>query len=114
MRIHSSSLTLTPAGFNRAQIGKQGGAQNKDEKKEPSVPTGSPDDWPHHLPLYKAEAIRQTLNISGQNLITTNKKHDIPPRDTRALRALAAYSEELNKSLPDQHARITRVIDFFA
>jgi hypothetical protein len=114
MRIHSSSLTLTPSSFNQQQVGKQGSAQNKNEIKEPLFTNGSHDNHPPFFPSYSPEEIRQTLAVAGLNITTIDKENTVPPRDTRILRALTAYNQELNKPFLAQRARVTPGIDIYA
>lgn len=110
MRIHSSSLTLTPANFNRPLVGQQNGAQIKNEKKEPLLTT----DTHNNNPAYTSEELSQPLNNTGLTVSVLDNENAAPPRNTRISKALAAYSQELNKPLIDHQARVVERIDIYA
>lgn len=112
MKIHSSSLTHTHASLNRQPVGKQNSARNKDEKELLSVDKVR-ELSNSHYPLNPSEEIRPVLDISGLSNAFPDKDNSVRPPDTRVLRALSAYSQELNQPLADQSNHLAQRIDTF-
>jgi len=112
MKIHSSSLTRTQASINRQPVGKQNSARNKDEKELPNVDKVR-ELSNSHYPSNPSEEIRPVLEIPGPSNAYTDKDNSVRPRDTRVLRALSAYSQELNQPLADLNNHLAQRIDTF-
>jgi hypothetical protein len=111
MRIHSSSLTFTPASFNRQQVGRPISAQNKDEKNEPLAVSEAHID---NQPNYSSKEISRKTDNRSLPIDLTKKATTDSPLNTRASRALSAYSLELNTQLVDHSARAIQGIDTYA
>ncbi len=107
MKIHSSSLTFSPIGLNQ-KAGRNDSAQNKDpnelsdtQNKNTNKPS-SPEEIKKAL-----DSVNSAIDLSGQDNL-------IKPTDSRTLRALSAYTQELNAPLQDQRAQLITGIDAYA
>jgi hypothetical protein len=114
MRIHSSSLTLTPASFSRQQAGKQINGQNKDEKNEVLINSEDHGNNQPIYPTYSAKEISYKTENGALPVHLTDNANTNSPINTRASRALNAYSLELNKLPPDHSTRTIQRIDTYA
>ncbi len=105
MKIHSSSLNLSPLGFN-PKVGKNNNAQNKDQNQllvEQEAQNKKANK------LSSPEEIEKTIN----DLDLTNQNNIIKPTDSRTLRALSAYNQEFNAPLQEQRAQLLTGIDAY-
>ncbi|CAA9888796.1 conserved hypothetical protein [Candidatus Methylobacter favarea] len=116
MKIHSSSLAFSPIGFNRQQVDKNNKARNTNADNELSIAKKALDKKKSDksiVPAYSSAGIRQTLINPGSSL-NEAKRDNINIIDTRTLRALTAYHQELNKPLQEQSAKLIQGIDIYA
>jgi len=114
MRIHSSSLTLTPAGINRQPAGKQNGGQNKVEKSE-ALSGSETLNHNQSVPLtYSIQDLTQNTTRDPLPDLITEPSFTDYPINTRTTRALNAYSLELNKLSSDHSTRTIQRIDTYA
>jgi hypothetical protein len=97
MKIHSSSLTFSPAGLNQ-KVGRNNAGQNNDEN-ELSV---AKDSQNKNQPSSQKE-IEKTLD----SVELTSQNNIIKPTDSRTLIALSAYNQEFNAP---QHAQLAQLI----
>jgi hypothetical protein len=113
MKIHSSSLTFSPIGFNRQQVDKNSRAQDNNANKKLSVAKEALDKKSNKpvLPAYSSAEIKQTLNNAGLSLNGVKQENII---HTRTLRALTAYHQEIDTPLQDQRANLIQGIDIYA
>jgi hypothetical protein len=100
MRIHTSSLTLTPAGYNRTHIGTPDVAQNNDHfHLEQTSKETHKDSGVFTSGLPSEDEIKQ---ISKSPLLNPQFKHLENPENglnSKVLKALSAYSQEFNTPL---------------
>jgi len=104
MKIHSSSLNVSPLGFN-PKAGKNN-TQNKDQNV-PLVEQTAQNKKTNKLS--SPEEIEKTLN----SLDLTNQDTIIKPTDLHTLRALSAYNEQFNALLQEQRAQLLTGIDAY-
>lgn len=109
MRIHSSSLTFSPLGPN-PKVGRNNSAQNKDENELP-VAKDAQNKNPYPS---SPEEIKKTLDNVSLAIDLSGQDNIIKPTDSRALRALSAYTQEFNAPLQDQRAQLITGIDAYA
>ncbi|MDO9106044.1 MAG: hypothetical protein Q7U57_13905 [Methylovulum sp.] len=109
MKIHSSSLTFSPARLNQQLISKSNNTQ-QNEKTE--LPAGK-----ENQSLLRAYPANKVLNISeaaGSNFDSANPNNAYIPTDKRTLNALNAYHQELNQSLQAQRTPFITGVDTYA
>jgi hypothetical protein len=113
MKIHSSSLTFSPIDFNRQQLDKRNKAHNHDTNDELRVSKGTLDKKSNKpvLPTYSPAEIKQTFNNTGLSFNGVKQENII---NTKTLKALTAYHQELNKPLQDQRSSLIQGIDIYA
>lgn len=109
MRIHSSSLTFTPVGFNR-KVTESNSAQNKDQNDLSAAKDAQYKNNPTSLP----NDIKKTLDSVKLAKDVTIQDNIIRPTDSRTLKALSAYTQELNAPLQDRSAQLITGIDAYA
>ncbi len=104
MKIHSSSLTSSRIGFNRQRAIKSDEAQHKVETFGRTAKNQAQPSSP--------EEISKVLSVadSAQNGFT----HIEPPTDIKTLKALNAYTQELNQPLQDRTSQLITGIDTYA
>jgi hypothetical protein len=111
MRIHSSSLTLTPVKFNQQAVDKQNNASKKNE----TVYTSDTNDNTSVFSSFSYEESKKISEYTGQAIHTIAEESIIPlPRNNRILKALSAYSQELKQPSLDQRAPAIKGIDTYA
>lgn len=110
MRIHSSSLTLTPVKFNQQAVDKQNNAPKKNE----TVLTGDTNDNNAVFSSFSYEEIKTVSEPPGLNIKTLAEESIVPPQNNRILKALSAYSQELKQPSVDQRAPAIKSIDTYA
>ncbi len=110
MRIHSSSLTLTPVKFNQQAVDKQNNAPKKNE----SVYTSETKDKNSVFSSFSYEESSKVSAPSGLKILAITEESIAPPRNNRILKALSAYSQELKQPSLDQRAPAIKGIDTYA
>ncbi|MGZ8162856.1 MAG: hypothetical protein ACXWTK_04590 [Methylobacter sp.] len=113
MKIHSSSLTFSPIDFNRQQLDKRNKAQNHDANDELLVSKETLDKKSNKpvLPAYSPAEIKQTFNNTVLSFNGVKQENII---NTKTLRALTAYHQEINEPLQDQRSSLIQGIDIYA
>jgi len=110
MRIHSSSLTLTPVKFNQQTVDKQ----NNIPKKNETVFAGEINDKSPDFSSFSYDEIKSAFEASGLQSTAITEESIVPPQNNRILKALSAYSQELKQPSVDQHAFAIKGIDTYA
>ncbi|MDD5578966.1 MAG: hypothetical protein PHY16_06760 [Methylobacter sp.] len=116
MKIHNSSLTFLPIGFNRQQVDKNSTTPNSNADKDLAVvkeALNKKSNKPVLAASSSAEA-RQTLNNANNDGLSFNEVNRENIIHTRTLRALTAYHQELNTPLQDQDTNLIEGIDIYA
>ncbi len=103
MKIHNSSLTLTPVrpsqtpGRDSNVSNNESSVAKETQNKKVNQPS-SPEE------IKKASL---SIDLTGQDNI-------IKPTDSKTLRALSAYTQQFNAPLQDQRAQLITGIDAYA
>lgn len=107
MKIHSSSLTISPIRINPQQIAETNARNNNASNELTKAPqTLSTAQSPG--------AIKKTLENNPLNHDLINRESAYKPTDKRTLTALNAYSQEINQPLRDQRAELIARVDIYA
>jgi hypothetical protein len=101
MKIHPSSLALSPTGSSQ-KTGQNASAQNKGQPVEKDAQSTSSPSSPEQIKKALAE-----VDATGQSNI-------IKPTDSRTLRALSAYNQAFNAPQQAQRAQLITGIDAYA
>jgi len=105
MRIHSSSLTFTPVGYNKHQVN-----QTSDDVNRNSKAAKAPEDSLKPSSSSEIEKILAKADTSSStNLAIITDQTNLKPN-----KALNAYLQELNQPLHDQTAQLITGIDLYA
>lgn len=110
MRIHNSSLTFTPISLNQ-KVGRSDSAQNKDKNELPVEKDAQ--NKKINKPSSPEEIKKTLVNVSSV-IDLSDQDNIIKPTNSRALRALSAYTQEFNAPLQDQRAQLITGIDAYA
>lgn len=101
MRIHHSSLALSPTGSSQ-KAGKNTSAPNKERLVEKDAQSKNPPSSP--------EQIKKTLT----KVEATGQSNIIKPTDSRTLRALSAYNQAFNAPQRAERAELITGINVYA
>ncbi|MDP1771746.1 MAG: hypothetical protein Q8L15_05625 [Methylobacter sp.] len=101
MKIHPSSLALSPTGSSQ-KAGKNTSVQNKGRSVEKDAQRKSQPS--------STEQIKKTL----AKVDATDQSNIIKPTDSRTLRALSAYNQAFNAPQQAQRAQLITGIDAYA
>jgi len=104
MKIHSSSLTFSPARLNQQQTAKSNNVQNNERAALPA-----PKETQSPLRTYPSDKITQP---SGAD--SARQENAYQPTDKRTLNALNAYQQESNQVLQDQRVNLITGVDTYA
>lgn len=103
MRVHNSSLTFSPIGLNQ-KPGRNNSAKNNE--------ASTAQDAPKINQPSSTDTIKNALDTT--NLAINFTHNIIKPTDSRTLRALSAYNQQVNAPLQDQRAQLISGIDIYA
>ncbi|MDP2902167.1 MAG: hypothetical protein Q8N96_03545 [Methylovulum sp.] len=109
MKIHSSSLTFSPAQLNQQQIAKNNSAKNDKRTELPATQETLPP-----LRVYPPDKISKASEAAGLNLDSAKQQNVYTPSDKRTLNAINAYQLEINKTLQNQRANSIIGVDTYA
>jgi len=105
MRIHSSSLTFTPVGYNKHQVN-----QTSDDASRNSKAANVSEDSSKPSSSSEIEKILANADTGS----TTNLAIVTDQTNPKSNRALNAYLQELNQPLHDRTAQLITGIDLYA
>jgi hypothetical protein len=105
MRIHSSSLTFTPVGYNKHQVNL-----TSDDASRKDKAAKVPEDNLKPSSSSEIEKILATADTSSSTNLTIITDQTNP----KSNKALNAYLQELNQPLHDQTAQLITGIDLYA
>lgn len=106
MKIHSSSLTFTPIGFNHKS--RPDSSNNRQDSALPNQNTAQ------EKKVNTPEEIKKTLAALNQDTNTPSTDTSNLKYDVKALRALSTYSHVSNSPQLDQRSQLLSGIDTYA
>jgi len=109
MKIHSSSLTFSPARINQQQTAKNNNAQQNEK-----TALSAAGETQSLLRIYPLDKIQKTSETAAANLDSAKQENTYQPTDKRTLTALNAYQQEFNQVLQARHADLITGVDTYA